>query len=161
MADPQNQSSPRKISAPKLDQPISPENQPKAPLSDDPLRTAELTWTALIGYWATFAKATLSLPDDVAGDAMRRSVPDIIMLQAVYMALSNLQELDPAEQALGLDRAAVLIDRHTLRLKTAWQSQEPPEMVTELIDDVKRMWQSVAKASADARGRDTTCNDGE
>jgi hypothetical protein len=72
-----------------------------------------LTWAALLGRWIDFARSAVALPDDTAGQAMRDCVPDIIMLQAVYFALKHLQDLDSQEKALGLDRAQVLITKHT------------------------------------------------
>ena len=74
--------------------------------SSDRLDTDKLTWAALLGRWMAFAKNAVALPDDDAGRRVRNSVVDLITLQAVWFALQNLDELDPDERALGIDRLA-------------------------------------------------------
>ena len=50
-------------------------NDPRANRGDEPnpspLHTRELTWAALIGHWAAFAKSALALPLDAPGRALR------------------------------------------------------------------------------------------
>ena len=67
-----------------------------------------------------FAKSALALPQDATGDALRQSVPDIIMLQAVTCALRDLGDLSADERALGLDRAELLIEKHAEALARRW-----------------------------------------
>lgn len=98
----------------------------------------KLTWAALLGRWIEFARSAVALPDDAAGQAMRDSVPDIIMLQAVYFALEHLGDLDRGERALGLDRAQVLISKHTNAIHDRWSDLPIPAGITELIDDAGR-----------------------
>jgi hypothetical protein len=64
----------------------------------------------------------VALPTDAGGQRLRASVPDIIMLQAVWFALQHLGELPPAERALGLDRAGVLIEKHSAALRRRWRT---------------------------------------
>lgn len=104
-----------------------------------PLNTRALTWAALLGKWTEFAKSALALPDDVEGQLLRQSVPDIITLQAVWFALQHLDELDASERALGLDRAEILIDKHTASLRHHWSNQLPNQL-KELIAEVKRQF---------------------
>jgi hypothetical protein len=85
-----------------------------------------------------FARGALALPSDDAGRKMRDSVPDIIMLQAVWFALGHLEELAPDEQALGLDRAEVLIDKHAGALARRWGRGELPVPIGALVDDARR-----------------------
>lgn len=95
----------------------------------------KLTWAVLLSQWVAFAKRAVGLPQDAAGARLRESVPDIIMLQAVGFALEHLEELDPDQRALGLDRAEVLIDRHTDALRRRWQGATMPTELAALIDD--------------------------
>lgn len=113
---------------------------------DSSLRPQQLTWVALLGRWVDFAKSALALPDTTAGIALRESVPDIIMLQAVTSALTDLQALPPEERALGYDRAEVLIDRHAESLGRRWCAEpmrpdgpaDPlPPQLQELIDQAR------------------------
>ena len=109
------------------------------------LEPDKLTWAVLLGQWVTFAKRAVGLPRDAAGRRMRESVPDVIMLQAVWFALQHLDELAPEERALGIDRAEVLIDRHTDALKQRWQGVEMPSELHALIQDAR---QQLADAQA-------------
>lgn len=59
------------------------------------------------------------------------------MLQAVWFALANLQELDDSERALGLDRAAVLIEKHTNALETVWHGSEMPEALRDVMREAR------------------------
>ena len=105
-----------------------------------PLRPRQLTWAALLGRWVEFARSALALPEDPAGTAVRDSVPDIIMLQAVWFALKDMDDLTAAERALGLDRAEVLIDKHSDALNRRWAgdaSTPMPRQLQELIDDAR------------------------
>lgn len=95
----------------------------------------KLTWAVLLGRWVQFARSALALPDDAMGRALRASVPDIIGLQAVTMALGEAELLEPDERALGLDRARVLIQRYTRNLHTLFEDEGLPAKLTELIDD--------------------------
>ena len=105
-----------------------------------PLRPRQLTWAALLGRWVEFARSALALPKDTIGTAMRESVPDIIMLQAVWFALKDMDGLTATERALGLDRAEVLIDKHADALNRRWAgdgSTPMPRQLQELIDDAR------------------------
>lgn len=96
-----------------------------------------ITWAALLARWTEFARSSLALPRNAEGERWRRAVPSIIGLQAVTQALGECAGLPPDELALGLDRAAILIDRHAAELAALW-SAEPlhPELVL-LIDDAR------------------------
>jgi hypothetical protein len=108
-----------------------------------PLHPERLTWMVLLGRWTEFARGAVALPTEGDGGRMRDSVADIITLQAVWFALQHLHELDRGEQALGLDRAGVLIERHESSLRRRWTSGLPGG-VQELIDDARRQWEAVA-----------------
>lgn len=95
---------------------------------------AKLTWAVLLGRWIEFAQAAVALPNDDAGQRWRASVPDLIGLQAVWFALQHLDELDRPQQAVGLDRAAVLIEQHRANLEQRFGADLPPA-VAELLQD--------------------------
>ncbi len=96
-----------------------------------------LTWAAMLGHWVDFARSAVALPDDAAGRKLAASVPDLIQLQAVWFALQHLGELPADEQALGRDRAGVLIQRHAKALAQRFGDQGIPPAMTELIDDAQ------------------------
>lgn len=104
---------------------------------------AKLTWTVLLGRWVEFARAALALPDDDDGRLMRESVPDVIMLQAVWFALQQLDELDATQRAVGIDRGEVLIQRHRDSLHRRW-GPDLPDALRELIDDASHQLEKVA-----------------
>ena len=102
--------------------------------SEFALESAKLTWAALLGRWIDFARSAVALPATAEGRLMRDSIADVIMLQAVWFALRNLGDLPAAERALGLDRAQVLIDRHSRVLRDRW-GRHMPSTMAELIAD--------------------------
>ena len=104
----------------------------------EPLHPQHLTWAALLSQWMEFARRAVGLPTDDAGQRLRDSVTDIITLQAVTFALDNLDELAADERALGLDRAEVLIERHTAALHQRWENASMPDELNKLIDDARR-----------------------
>ena len=103
-----------------------------------PLDSEKLTWAALLGRWVEFARSAVALPKDAAGERLRDSVADIIALQAVWFALQHLGELDADERALGLDRAAVLIDKHVAALRRRFGGESLPPQLQELVSDATR-----------------------
>lgn len=105
----------------------------------EPLHPEHLTWAALLGRWVEFARQAVGLPDNDEGRRVRESVPDIIMLQAVWFALQHLDDLDPAERALGLNRAEMLVEQHAAALEARYAGQEMPEALTQLINDARGM----------------------
>jgi len=114
---------------------------PANPPQPAPLHPDRLTWLVLLARWTDFARSAVALPTDADGRRMRDSIADIITLQAVWFALQHLQELDPAEQALGLARAGVLIEKHEAAIRHRWASV--PKGIEELIGDAKRQLAAV------------------
>ncbi len=105
-----------------------------------------VTWAVLLGRWVDFARSALALPDDTEGRRLRAAVPDIIMLQAVWFALGELGDLDASQRALGLDRAEVLIDKHTEALQQRFDGGVMPPMLRELIADAQTRLREQAEA---------------
>ena len=108
-----------------------------------PLHPDRLTWTLMLGRWVEFARAAVGLPKDHEGQALRDSVPDIIMLQAVWFSLQHCDELSASERALGVDRAEVLIDKHAGQMMKRWAPGELPPQLMELIVDARKMLEQV------------------
>ncbi|MCC7147570.1 MAG: hypothetical protein IT443_14105 [Phycisphaeraceae bacterium] len=94
-----------------------------------------LTWAVLLGRWVEFARGALALPAEGQAGKLRDSVADIIMLQAVWFALEHVGELDLAERAVGLDRAEILIEKHSGSLHQRWGQTPLPGAIAELIAD--------------------------
>lgn len=105
--------------------------------TDQPINHQLLTWGALLGQWTQFAQSAVALPPTPDGRRLRDSVPDLILLQAVWFALQDLGRLAPDERALGLDRAEILIDKHAAALASRWSSAGLPPLIAELIDDAR------------------------
>lgn len=101
-----------------------------------PFDPRKLTWAALLGRWVQFARSAVALPDDARGRAWKAAVPDIIGLQAVTCALRELDQLLADERALGIDRAKVLIERHTANLQRL-RASDPHPMLDELMRDAQ------------------------
>ncbi len=96
-----------------------------------------VTWTVLLGRWVEFARNALALPKDLNGQRLGDSVPDIIMLQAVWFSLEHVDELNQDARALALDHAAVLIDKHGSAIRLRWPPDSLPELLQQLIGDTK------------------------
>ncbi len=106
----------------------------------------QLTWAVLLGRWVEFARSAVALPTVGEEGRLRESVPDAIMLQAVWFALGHLDGLSASQRALGLDRATVLIDRHEAALLARWDPQPLPPALRELVDDARA---ALGKAGGD------------
>lgn len=91
-----------------------------------------------------FARSAVALPDDAAGQAMREAVPDIIGLQALTMALREAETLDDEELALALDRARLLLQKHTRALEGLFGERLHP-MLVELIEDARKALEETEK----------------
>lgn len=96
-----------------------------------------MTWAALLGKWAEFARSAVALPDEGESGLLKQAVPDIIALQSVTHALGEINELDPEERALGLDRAEIGIREHAASINTIYRGEPMPDGVAELIDDAR------------------------
>lgn len=110
--------------------------------SDIPKR---LDWAVLLAKWTEFARAAVALPREGVGAQWRRSITPIITLQAVTLALGELEQIAESERAVALDRAELLINRSAHELEEIWGADSPEE-VGRLIDDAGR-----ALADAGAR----------
>ena len=110
----------------------------------EPLHPEALTWTALLGQWMDFARASVALPPDAEGDAWRAAVPAIITLQAVTFALADFARLPAPERPLARDKAEILINDSAAGLISAWEGICVPESVREIEADARKALSAAA-----------------
>lgn len=115
----------------------------------EPLHPEQLTWAVLLAQWVDLARSASALGPDSQSQALRKLVPDIIMLQAVWHALSELPRLEMTEQKLGCLRALWLIERHEAIIHEQWPDQELPAVLEELIKDAKTAYEAACKHISD------------
>lgn len=101
------------------------------------LEPERLTWAVLLSRWTDFARSCVALPDEGQAGLVRRSVTDIVTLQAVWFALGQVDELSADERPIGLDRAGVLIKRHAAALRERYGETPMPTELLELINDAE------------------------
>ncbi len=110
----------------------------------------DLTWPGLLAYWTDFAKASVALPKDDQGERWRESVAPIIALQAVTMALGDLDRLaEPDERPLALDRADMSIREHAGALHEVWANEPMSMELVRLIEDARRALNAAKGAGAE------------
>lgn len=112
--------------------------------------TRVLTWAALLGKWTELARASVAFPKTSQGAKWRKSVPDLIGLQAITHALGEIDLLREEEQGLALDRAALGIETHAANLVELFADDcDDPELeegltgieeIDELIDEAREAW---------------------
>jgi hypothetical protein len=107
----------------------------------EPLDTDRLTWAVLLARWTDFARGAVALPEAGEPGLVKRSVADIIALQAVWFSLQQMDELSEDERAIGLDRAGVLIRRHRDAIRTRFGDAVIPEDLASLIHDVEELYE--------------------
>ena len=103
----------------------------------EPLPVETMTWSALLGQWVDFARAAVALPTEGEGGRWRTVVPDVIQLQGVWFALERWETLAAEQRPLALDRAEVLVQRHTRQIRRAFAGEPLPASLTELMADAR------------------------
>ena len=133
------------------------------PVSDS-LQPEALSWAALLGRWMDFARASVALPATREGDQWRESVVPMITLQAVTFAVSELEQVAPAERLLGWDRAELLSGEAAESLDDTWGPVMPAEIAdtiqaaeAAIIDVLNRM--TLVLVSDQAKAWTMTCLD--
>jgi hypothetical protein len=101
------------------------------------LHPETLTWTALLGKWMDFARASVAAPRDAEGDRWRAAVPAVINLQAVTFALADLAQLPVEDRSLARDRAELLIVENTTKLHDIWRGEPMPKSLVEISVDAR------------------------
>lgn len=117
-------------------------------MTTTPPPSADLTWPALLAHWTAFAQSSLALPKTAEGDRWRAAVPAIIGLQAVTLALKDIDRLPAdaaassggeaeSERSVGLDKASILIRQYAGELHSIFKDQPLHEELATLIDDAR------------------------
>lgn len=97
-----------------------------------------LAWAALLARWTEVARASAAPTGEDAGrDRARRAVVPAIELQAITLALADLDRLDPADHAFARDRAAVVIDRAAGEVASIWRGTAMPVAVRAMLADAR------------------------
>jgi len=112
-------------------------------------KTPPISWPLLLAKWSHFAQASLALPDDGEGPLWKASVPHVITLHSVTMALQELDELTDADRPVALDRAEYLCREAAASIHTLWRGEPLPEGVVELIDDARVAFEAAANAGVE------------
>ena len=110
-----------------------------------------LTWATLLAKWTEFAQAVVALPEGGEGGRWREAAPAIITLQVVTHALGELDEIDPAERPLALDRAEIACRESVKRLNALWHGESLPEEVGAIVTDSRVAFEMAANAGVEWR----------
>lgn len=96
-----------------------------------------LTWTALLAKWMEYAQAAKALPKGAEGARWRGAVPHVITLQAVTLALRDIEHVQEEDRAVARDRSAVMIAESQRAVGELWQEEGLPQALCELIADAR------------------------
>ena len=96
-----------------------------------------MTWAALLAHWTGVAQAAKALPDEGDSGRLKRSLPEIIGLQAVAFAMADLDRVLSHERATAIDKASVLVRRHASAINDIWRGEPLPPAVEEVIEDAR------------------------
>ncbi|MEO1585220.1 MAG: hypothetical protein AAFR96_11710 [Planctomycetota bacterium] len=107
------------------------------PTSQDHRHDRAMTWAALLGKWAEFAKSAVALPDEGPEGRLKAVVADVIALQSLTHALGEIDSLDADERSLGLDRAEIGIRKHASAINAAFAGEIMPEGLADLVSDAQ------------------------
>ncbi|NBV65117.1 MAG: hypothetical protein EBR71_11785 [Planctomycetes bacterium] len=95
--------------------------------------TAVDAWTALLAQAGQLAAASRAWPRDAEGDRMRASVTPLVQLQAVRIAMEQLDRLPAASRAYARDQAEVLVQRSCEALRHAWHGEPMPAWMLDIM----------------------------
>lgn len=93
-------------------------------------------------FWAASTSAVIPSPSSSISARVSASAASS---SSRYLSVRELDELHPAERALGLDRAGVLIDRHVSAIEAAWEGEVLPAALLDLIGEAREQWNRVAQ----------------
>lgn len=100
---------------------------------------AGVAWAGLLANATQLVTAASVVPPEHDGVAWRASMPAIIGLQSVTMALGWMVEkqdsLGAADLRVGLDRARVLTRQFEREIEAAWRGRTLPAAIGELVSD--------------------------
>lgn len=102
-----------------------------------PVESDTDAWTALLAQATQLAAASRAWPRDAEGDRLRASVTPLVQLQAVRIAMSQVQRLPPASRAYARDQADVLVRRSCEALRQAWHGEPMPPWMLDVMADAR------------------------
>ena len=108
-----------------------------------------ISWPLLLAKWTQIAQAAVALPDAGEGGAWKASVPHIISLHAVTLALGEVDLLPDEDRPLALDRAEISCREAAAGVHEAWNGLELPEGLTELLEDARIAFEAAANAGVE------------
>jgi hypothetical protein len=124
-------------------------DQPPPAGEPDPANSG-VVWMGLLAHAAHLVSAASVVPPEQEGDRWRRSMPAIIGLQALTLALGwsveRAQKGDRRDLAVACDRAGILIRQHRAELAQAWGESSIPAGIGELVDDAEKVYASARDA---------------
>lgn len=97
--------------------------------------TDPLSWAALLAHWTELAAAARAWPGQSQGAQWSASVPHLIRLQAIAMALGEIGLLPAAERPLARDLAAVGLSQAAAGLDGVWRGEPMPDSILEVLED--------------------------
>lgn len=112
-------------------------NNPQATTESENARRL-LGWSALLGKWTEFAKASVALRPDHDGPRWRACVAPIITMQAIVAALHELDQLPRPQRPVAIDAAETLLREQLTIVHEAWSGELIPDSILELIGDCRR-----------------------
>lgn len=98
-----------------------------------PADAAGDAWMVLLAQATQLAAASQAWPDDRAGDRIRASVPDLVQLHAVRIAMEQLARVPSSQRSYARDQAEWLVRSAAERLHTRWSGEPMPEAVLEAM----------------------------
>jgi hypothetical protein len=90
-------------------------------------------WMVLLAQATQLAAAAQAWPDGAEGDRLRESVPDLVQLQAVRIAMEQLDRIPADRRAYARDHAEWLVRRASERLGERWRGEPMPEPMLEAM----------------------------
>ena len=100
-----------------------------------------ISWSTLLAGWIQFAQSAVALPKTVEGQRWKDSVAPTIGLHALAMALGEIDQVDPDERPLAMDKSEIGIKDHVAQLNEIWRSEPMPQAIIEMIEDAKEAWE--------------------
>lgn len=88
-------------------------------------------WLVLLAQATQLAAAAQAWPADAVGETLRESIPDLLQLQAVCIAMQQLGRIPPDRRAYARDHAEWLVKSASERLVERWRGEPMPEAMLE------------------------------
>jgi len=90
-------------------------------------------WMVLLAQASQLAAAAQAWPIDELGDRLRASVPDLVQLHAVRIAMEQLDRIPADRRAYARDHAEWLVKAAAERLGDRWRGEPMPEAMLDAM----------------------------